>query len=470
VKAVLFERNGAISLEGEGGYPTRSSSGGREEQFPDDWRTALRSALAPLADEIDTVELIVLAGTMQGVIPTSGEGKALGPAILYSDSRASEEFSAVSHGIEALGGADLIGNVPNPYMSAFKIEWLRRHEPDLFAKVATFHSGAKDFIGQWLTGARVTDPTNATTVGLMDLKAGRWDPRLLELFSIRTEQMPEIRPASFSSGMLLKEPADWLGLRPGTPVLNGCGDAGASTLGAGISREGETYIYVGTSAWAAQITADAAARPDQPSIYTLAHPDQDARYIRIGAMLSGGDSAAWYAEIASRSLRELDEMISAPEFLPSDALFLPYLKGERCPFTDPDVRGSFLFLDRSDRAAHLHHAVLEGIALAIAANVASLGPVMGDIALLGGGGVSDHLPQLIADACGRTVEIADRPAAATSFGAFKVAAETMGWTVHAPASRRIFEPRPDAANRMVRRRALFEEATACARSLAWPDR
>ena len=120
------------------------------------------------------------------------------------------------------------------------------------------------------------------------------------------------------------------------------------------------------------------------------------------------------------------QRLAAVDRQPPDALFLPYLKGERCPFHDSKVRGAFLGLDRSHGSAELFYAVLEGVALALRANVDALGIGGGEIRMIGGGAVNSVWPQLIADVAARNVVVTQIPTAATAFGAFSIAAARLG--------------------------------------------
>lgn len=467
VKAVAFDRDGRIFAESEAPYKTVTDADGRQEQNPLDWIDATRMAIRRLDTARSRIQLLVLSGTMQSVIPVDANGRPVRSAILYSDGRATEELQALKADLESIGGAALIGNAPNEFMSAFKIEWMRRHEPQLYAKTAVFHSGAKDFVAQWLTGAVVTDPTAASTVGLMDLNRMRWAEQALALFQLSADRLPAIRSGSEVIGTLIPERSEALGLPARLQVVNGSGDAGASTLGAGIQLPGHSYIYVGTTAWAAQISSSLMRPADMPeAIYTLAHPNRSGRVIRIGAMLAGGDSAAWFSTAARRSLTELDALIGAPSFERSNALFLPYLKGERCPFNDSAVRGAFLNLCSSDGPAHLHFAVLEGIALALRTNLDALGPVTGEVMLLGGGALSAHLPQILADILARPVAVAASPATVTALGGLRLGAAHMGWTVPDPSIERRFTPNSAHKAQTGSRLALFQQATALARQFA----
>jgi len=465
VKAVMFDRHGGIVSEAEESYPTTSLDAVKQEQLPSDWLDACKDATRRLTSGPASVELVVLTGTMQSVIPVDASNTSLRAAILYSDGRATHELAELRPTFDAR--ASLTRNAPNEFMAAFKIAWLRAHERAVFDRTAVFHSGAKDYVLAWMTGRAVTDPTAASTVGLLDLNSWSWDEPLVSAVGLEVSRLPEVLAGDQVVGSLLAIPAAQLGLKLGTPVMNGCGDAGASTLGAGIESDGATYVYVGTTAWAAQIrrrAADANAVTD--CVYTLAHPTDRSLEIRIGAMLSGGDSAAWASELLNRPLGELDDLLKDNRSGVHDPMFLPYLKGERCPFVDSGVRASFLQLRRSDGAAELHRAVIEGIALAIRTNVDALGNVVGDVLLLGGGALSAHLPQLLADNLQRAVAVARSPAAVTALGGYRLGARALGWADPAPEVSLRVAPRPDSAATAATRLKRFRDATGFARSIA----
>jgi xylulokinase len=86
---------------------------------------------------------------------------------------------------------------------------------------------------------------------------------------------------------------------------------------------------------------------------------------------------------------------------------LPYLNGERSPFSDPFARGAFIGLEPRHTQADLARAVLEGVALAYRHALDSLitAPVA-HLVLTGGGTRSPGWCQMIADICGVEVSIA----------------------------------------------------------------
>lgn len=461
-KAVLFDCSGAVQAESEAKHAIINQRPGQQEQDARHWWQSTRTAVHDL-DDLSGIAAIVLSGTMQNVIPVDRDGQPLRSAILYGDSRGAPQFAALAPAIAAARMACVIGNAPNAFMAAFKMRWLLENERDVFEHSTVLHSGAKDYVIHCLTGRHVTDPTAATTVGLMDLSHRRWDRELLRAFGIPEGKLPVIVSSRAIVGRVTAHAADQLGLMAGIAVINGMGDAGATALGAGLTQAGGSYIYLGTTAWVARVTAAVdITLPAQT--FALAHPDPD-KIIEVAPILSGGDCVEWLLATVGLDLGNLGERAAAVDASPPDLLFLPYLKGERSPFVDMAVRGGFLMVDRSHGPAEMLYAVMEGIALLLRENLEALDVKADTIRLLGGGGVSEIWPQLIADAVGKRVAVANEPRTATAFGAFCEAAQALGWSPDVNRFGMQVVPRAERSARTELRRRLFRVATDFAQTL-----
>lgn len=465
LKAVVIAPDGRLVAQAEAEYPTHVAGPGRHEQDPRDWWDAARRAVGALAGR-EAVGAVALAGTMQNVALLDRAGAPVAPALLYSDSRAAEIFAATAPRLVAAGYEGVIGNRFDPLMPLFKLLWLREHARDAFERAEIVVSGAKDYLALMMTGVLATDPTAATTTGLMDLRERDWSAPLVEAAGWADRALPRILPADEPLGGLLPGPAAELGLRAGIPVFNGCGDAGASTVGAGATMGGPAYVYLGTSAWVARVEPFGDA-PFPRRNYVLAHPSEDA-IVDVGAMLTGGDCLAWAQETlgAGEPIDALLARAEAHDAAPPDVMFLPYLKGERAPFADTQVRAGFLGIDRGDDRDALIYAVVEGLALALGTLVAAGDAPRRGLLLTGGGARSALLARLVADATGEAVSVASVPTAVTAYGAFRLAARALGSEPEPLAVEGVFEPRPERRARAAHRAALFASATAHARDWA----
>lgn len=451
LKATVFADDGAVVASADAGYP---QSGAPHRRAPADWWQAMLEAVRHLP--LDGVTAISLTGMMENLIPVDGLGVPVQDAALYSDPIGTEAFEAVAGRLEAADATAILGNAPRPLMTAFKLLALGPKDAEWTLP------GSKDFLALRLAGIAATDPSCASTTGLMDIGTRDWSAELIELLDIDRELLPPILAAETVLGGLTTEAAAALGLPAGLPVLNGCGDAAATTIGSGAEQPNEVSIYLGTSGWVAGVTAVTERLP-RP-YYRLAHPLHGG-LIEVAPILSAGAAAQWARQTLRLSLPEAERLAHEADVAPGGALFLPYLNGERTPFVDLELRAGFANVAATDSAGTLYYAALEGVAFAIAANVRAMGAA-GPVYLVGGGAQSAVWPQIMADVLGREVTVPEHPVLAASLGAYRVAAKALGLTVGAAARGRVFLPRAERAERIARQQQRFERATAMLRELA----
>ncbi len=161
----------------EAGY---GPSPGPHRQSVDAWWEAARSAIAELRSH--RVDAIALSGTMENLIAVDEAGRPVHDVILYSDPCGAAALESLAPTLMAHRAGQILGNPPEPLMTAFKLHWLQTHEPSRFKLARWFLPGAKDALALRLTGRAATDPVTATTTGLMDLRRRDWSPALLAVF------------------------------------------------------------------------------------------------------------------------------------------------------------------------------------------------------------------------------------------------------------------------------------------------
>lgn len=456
LKAVVFDAAGRIVASREAGY---GPAPGLHRQSINAWWAAAREAITAL--DPPQVDAVVLSGTMENLIPVDAHGNAVGNAILYSDPCGTAALDRHRALLGEIGAASILGNAPEPLMTAFKIAWQKEAHPAAYARARHFLPGAKDALALRLTGKAVTDPVTAATTGLMDLVTRDWSAPLIDALGVPAEKLPAIRPAGEIIGTVTA-PAAEIGIATGTPVVNGCGDGGATTLGSFCREAGDISLYLGTTGWVARVTTETG--PDE-RIFRLAHPSPGLT-IAITPILSAGAAGTWVRTVLGISTGDRDAVLAGADTEPKDLIFLPYLAGERFPFLDTQVRGAFVGLDAGHARGDLYYAVLEGVGFAVRANLNTLDPSgTGRIRLVGGGAESAVWPQMLADILGRPILVPPFPEFATAMGAFLIAAEALGFRVETPSAARTFEPRPDRAMRAERLAWSFQAATAVARRL-----
>jgi xylulokinase len=132
----------------------------------------------------------------------------------------------------------------------------------------------------------------------------------------------------------------------------------------------------------------------------------------MGAIISAGLSLNWVREVMNASWAELYASAERPGQI-DDPIFVPHLSGERTPYSDPALRGSWTALSLADDRTSLLRCALEGTAFAIRD---ALDALLGEdrparLRLAGGGTLTAGWRQLLADVLGLPLYAVDVPAA-----------------------------------------------------------
>ena len=468
-KAVVLDIDGTVLAQASASYPVTSAAPGYAESDPADWQAAVtacaREALHAAAGARPAA--IGLSGQMHGLVMTSAGGRALRPALLWADSRATGPLRAYRR----LGGPALarLANPLAPGMAGPMLAWVAGHEPEVYAG-ARWALAPKDWIRARLTGEFRAEPSDASATLLYDVTGDRWDLEVVSALGLDPGLLAPLLPSAGAvAGQLTAGAAAELGLPAGIPVAAGAGDTAAAALGSGVLGDGDIQLTVGTGAQVIRPLGVPVSRAEAGvHLYRAATPHG---WYQMGATLSAGLSLNWAREVMNASWAELYASAAVPG-QPEDPVFVPHLSGERTPYCDPELRGSWTSLALAvDRASMLRSA-LEGTAFAIRdALDALLGEYRPDRLRLAGGGTLDAgWRQLLADVLGLPLYAVDVPAASGRGAALlgAIAAGLLGFGdcagPLAPPARLVAEPDPAMTARHSERHARFRRIVSALRS------
>ncbi len=360
------------------------------------------------------------------MLPVDAEGRPLRPAILYGiDTRATAEIDWLNERIGADAIFALAGMALNSQTVGPKILWLRRHEPDLFARTAWIHS-ASNYVTFKLTGEHVMDYHTASYYApLFNIETLAWDPRFAG-HVIDLDRLPRLGHATEIAGGVTAQASAETGLPVGTPVTFGTIDAAAEAVSVGVQNPGDTMIMYGST----MFFLGTVARPEPDRrMWTTAHPLPGRRAVTCG-MATSGLLTTWFCDVTTSPEERRNRNASFPHLIaaatdtPPGAeglLCLPYFAGERTPIQDPEARGVFAGLTLRHTRAHLFRAVLEGIAFAARHNLDVMGEMHAPperLVAVGGGTKNPLWVQVTSDITGVPQEIPERTIGASLGDAF----------------------------------------------------
>jgi xylulokinase len=368
---------------------------GAAEQHPEQWIDAVCAVtrdLVAAGAAPEAVHGIGVSGQQHGAVVLDGEGRVVRPAKLWCDTTAAAEAARLS---ATLGRAIPAG------FTAPKLVWIRDHEPELWARVATVLL-PHDYVNFRLTGQKVMEAGDASGTGLFDPASRAFDPKAVAAVDARLAAMlPPVISSSAQAGRLSAEGAALLGLRAGTLVSSGGGDNMMSAIGSGATRPGIVVVSLGTSGTVFCYSETPVIDPEG-----LIAPfcDSTGAYLPLLCTMNVTSvTEEVRTAFPGHDLRALDEAASAVPPGSDGLLFLPYLRGERVPDL-PHATGAILgVVPGVLTAGHLFRAAMEGTTLALASGIERmkrLGVTLDAVRVVGGGSKSALWRQILSDALG----------------------------------------------------------------------
>ena len=250
-KTVLFDEagHGVASYTEE--YPMAQPKNGWAEQDPADWWKAvvdgIRAVLAKSGIDAGEIRGIGLSGQMHSLVLLDEKGEVLRSSILWCDQRTAVECEEIH---VLMGGKErYIEITENPALTGFtagKILWVRKHEPEIYAK-ARHILLAKDYIRYKLCNVFATEVSDASGMGLLDVPNRCWSQEVLEKLDIDPAMLAKVYESPEVTGTITAEAAALTGLKEGTIVVGGAGDNAAAAVGTGVVEDGRAFATIGTS-------------------------------------------------------------------------------------------------------------------------------------------------------------------------------------------------------------------------------
>jgi xylulokinase len=375
---------------------------GFKEQQPGEWITAVREtvsgALKQSGIDQSQVRGIGVSGQQHGFVALDQNDQVIRAAKLWCDTSTNPECEEI---IAKLGGLEktieAVGNGVPAGFTASKILWLKKHEPENFAKLRSILL-PHDYINFWLTGQKTMECGDASGTALLDVRNRRWSQAAIDAIDPTVKQMlPDLIESDQIAGTLRPELASELGLQADVIVSSGGGDNMMGAIGTGNVRPGVVTVSLGTSG---TIYACSSHPVIDPQGEIAAFCDSTGRWLPLVCTMN--------VTVATEMVRERfnlshDDLSKAVESTPAgnDGLMLiPFFEGERTP-NSPDATGVYFGLrDKTFSIGHFARAAMEGTTLGLnygLNRLRELGVQPGEIRATGGGAKSKVWRQILAD-------------------------------------------------------------------------
>ena len=466
VKTCLFEIENEIKLIAAAmeGYNLYILPGGGAEQDPDEWWQAICSTTKTVFSKCDIlpeqIEGISFCSQMQGLVLVDKDLRPVHRAFSYMDQRAKKQIKdGIAYGIK-IAGANIFKLIPSLIITGavsasvkdpvWKYNWVKENEPENFKRIYKWLD-VKEYIICRMTDRCVMTRDSAFGTLLYDIRKGKegFSKTICRLLGVDIDHLPEIVESTDWVGGLTEKAAAELGLKPGTAVFGGGGDASLIGVGAGSVELGETHVYNGTSGWvstvvdksvvdaSAMIAAIIGAQKDSFNYFAeLETAGKCLEWVKdhlaldeIGIFLDKTDVVQSTETVFTSLYDYLSKVVNEIPAGSQGVIFTPWLHGNRCPFEDPNARGMFFNISLDVGKTELIRSVLEGVCMHMRWFLETQDKKIKTsnvIRFVGGGALSDVTCQILADVTDRTVETVDSPQNVGAVGAAVIMAVGLG--------------------------------------------
>ncbi|HEY7247857.1 MAG TPA: glycerol kinase GlpK [Xanthobacteraceae bacterium] len=462
-RSILFNTDLVPVATAQQEFPQLYPAPGQVEHQPETiWATTLATMRAALERAGKSAKEVAALGITNQrettLIWDRLTGRPIHNAIVWQDRRTAESCEALRReGCEPMISRRT-GLLLDPYFSATKIAWILDHVEGAreSAKAGRLAFGTVDTFLLWrLTGGKVhaTDATNAARTLLFDIRHGKWDAELCELFAVPAQLLPEVRDCAGDFGMTeaLGEPVR---------IRSIAGDQQAATVGQGCFAPGMMKSTYGTGCFLLLNTGEQPIASNNRLLTTIAYQLGGKRsYALEGAIFVAGAAVQWLRDALKLISAASDvNALAAAGSAAAEVYLVPAFVGLGAPWWDANARGAIFGLTPASGAGELARATLEAVGYQtrdlLEAMRTDWSTDAGASVLRVDGGMtaSEMTMQFLADITGLPVE---RPAVmeTTALGAAYLAgyaadlcpdptAFARGWRCE-----RRFEPRMDLATR-----------------------
>jgi len=385
VKAAILS-NGRVRGKIVHGHYQTNFDGIRAEVDPQSVLKGLRDAIRQLGAAAKKVDCIALDAMAPSWIAMDKTGRALTPIITHQDRRSVDIAHQIENRIGKARHLKLTGNRPIPGgISSTTWAWYRRHQPAILKK-ADLVGHLTTFLHRTMTGAKITDPSNASFMGVYStLTLKGWNEELCDAIGAEARLLPEVRDANRIGGKIISDAARQFGLRAGTPMLTGLMDTSSALLLRGAAP-GQLLNVCGST----DVLALCTEHP-RPNEHLLTRAVGIGRkWMQVSTIAAAGSAMTWanhqlFPDLAEKRFHKLVKKLARHPAI-SSVRFDPYLAGDRTSLDQKTAAftGLTLATDRHQLLGAIVEAIAEGSARRLPLLRATGTPMHHDVLLSGG--------------------------------------------------------------------------------------
>lgn len=379
--------------------------------------TACREAVKASGIKPEYIASIGFSTQRSVTCPVDANGDPVRDMISWQDARTGAEVEDMR---KVIGDAEyytLSGLPMGTTWIISKILWMRKNEPELFAKTAKVVQNQDIVLRAFGADGFFTDMSCMPFYGVWDIENTCWNEKLMSLFNVTHDFFGKPTQPGTQVGTIGADVAARTGFAVGTPVCLGAGDQNCSVVGMGSIKSGMATVTLGTAGLAILTTGQPVSGFGGMMITHHAVPGQ---WEVEGLSNAAASSLRWFRDEIGTQEKEFAEKNNLDAYTLLDeaasrscpgahgVLYMPYLATAGTPRWNHNARSAFIGMSLAHDRADLTRAVMEGVVLEIRDMIDKWNEqgMEAEVLRLGGGATKSGLwNQIQADVYGRPVQV-----------------------------------------------------------------
>ncbi len=357
------------------------------------------------------IEAITCSSFAETVMPVDINGKPVCNAIIWYDSRASNECRYI---LEHISNDEYYLNTGIKKISeivpASKLLWFKNNRPDKYKSTYKFLQ-IEDYIIHKLSGKFVTDVSIISGSGYFDINNGRYWNRMLDVIGIPENYFPSILPCGKIVGKITPEASEELKINPNAVVTTGALDQVCAAIGSGNISPGIICESLGTAMAVFTVIEKPYYRNRRKPLYYKSYND---KYMALALSRTAGIILKWFKDEflkeevkscmeSNKNIFDLmgESVINVPAGSGS-VMTIPYFIGKITPEENNNVKGAFVGISIDTKRDYFIRSIMESIAYMLRENIEmfkDMGIEVNEVICLGGGSRCDVWNSIKASVC-----------------------------------------------------------------------
>ena len=410
-KALVMDADGGVHGRGYAAHALTERGTGAREQEPAWWVAALKMAVTQAVGAAGSsvrIAALGVSGQQHGLVVLDEAMQVIRPAKLWNDTEtAPENAELVAHFGGAKAWSERFGIVPLTGYTVSKLLWLKKHEPQNFARVRHVLL-PHEYLNFYLTGKVSAEQGDASGTGYFDPRKGEWAREVLDFIDGGTGQLfaalPALRGVDEAVGTVLPAVAVELGLTADCLVASGGGDNMMGAIGTGNVRAGVVTLSLGTSSTVYAFQEHAS---EDESGCVAPFCASSGGWLPLVCTMNATNVVTQTLNVLGLGVAEIEEALGGTAPGADGLVMIPFFNGERTPDL-PGARGNLSGISSNNfTQGNLVRAAVEGVSFGILNGLDLIlrGGTVDQILVIGGGSKSAAWRQLLADASGVAVAV-----------------------------------------------------------------